>query len=364
MIIKEITNYLETIAPISSQESYDNCGLIVGDETNECSGVLVSLDCIEKTVQEAIAKGVNLIIAHHPIVFKGLKKINGKNYIERTVVKAIKNDIAIYALHTNYDNYLNGVNAEIADRIGVSNPRVLEPKKDVLSKIVVFVPLDHKENVAEAMFKAGAGEIGNYSNVGFSIEGVGTFLPMEKATPFKGEKNELSIENEIRFEVLVSNHKLSNVISALLQTHPYEEVAYEVYDIRNNNQNEGSGMIGMLDTPMETMAFLQMIKERFNCGVIKHTEIIKKEISKVAFCGGAGSFLMKSAMHQGADIFITGDYKYHEFFDAENKIIIADIGHFESEQYTSDRLACVLMKKFRNFAVHLTEVNTNPINYF
>ena len=364
MIIKEITNYLESLAPLSSQESYDNCGLIVGDETKDCTGVLVSLDCIETTVEEAISKGANLIIAHHPIVFSGLKKLNGKNYIERTVIKAIKNDIAIYALHTNYDNYLNGVNAEIADRIGIPNPKVLKPKKDVLSKIVVFVPKDHKENVVEAMFKAGAGEIGNYSNVGFSIEGVGTFLPMEKATPFKGEKNQLSTENEIRFEVLVSNHKLNEVLSAMIKAHPYEEVAHEVYSIQNSNQNEGAGMIGLLDAPVETTAFLAMIKDKFNCGVIKHTEISKKQISKVAFCGGAGSFLMESAKRQGADIFITGDYKYHEFFDAENQIIIADIGHFESEQYTSDRLAYVLKKKFRNFAVHLTEVNTNPINYF
>jgi len=364
MIIKEVTNYLESLAPLSSQESYDNCGLIVGDASSDCKGVLVSLDCIEATVEEAISKGANLIVAHHPIVFSGLKKLNGKNYIERTVIKAIKNDIAIYALHTNYDNYLDGVNAEIAERIGISNPKVLEPKKNVLSKIIVFVPNDYKESVAKAMFEAGAGEIGNYSNVSFSIEGVGTFLPTEKAKPFKGERNKLSIENEIRFEVLVSNHNLSMVLAAMSHAHPYEEVAHEVYTIENKNQNEGAGMIGLLDTPMETRAFLNKIKETFNCGVIKHTEIVKNKISKVAFCGGAGSFLMEAAKRQGADVFITGDYKYHEFFDAEGQLVIADIGHFESEQYTSDRLVYVLMKKFRNFAVHLTEVNTNPINYF
>ena len=364
MTIKEVTNYLESLAPLSSQESYDNCGLIVGNASDDCKGVLVSLDCIEETVEEAISKGVNLIVAHHPIVFSGLKKLNGKNYIERTVIKAIQNDIAIYALHTNYDNYLNGVNAEIAKRIGIPNPKILEPKKNVLSKVVVFVPKDHKEKVAEAMFEAGAGEIGNYRNCGFSVQGEGTFLPMEKANPFKGRVNERSVESEIRFEALVSNHKLGEVLSAMIAAHPYEEVAHEVYAIQNKNQNEGAGMIGLLDAPMETTAFLTKIKEAFNCGVIRHTKPMNKQISKVAFCGGAGSFLMESAKGQGADIFITGDYKYHEFFDAEDQIIIADIGHFESEQYTSNRLAYVLTKKFSNFAVHLTEVNTNPINYF
>ena len=364
MIIKDITNYLESLAPLSSQESYDNCGLIVGDASTECTGVLVSLDCIETTVDEAIEKGLNLIVAHHPIVFSGLKKLNGKNYIERTVIKAIKNDIAIYAIHTNYDNYQNGVNAEIAKRLGVSNPKILEPKKNMLSKLVVFIPKEHKQKVADAIFEAGAGEVGDYSNCSFSIDGEGTFQPGENAKPFSGAKDELSVEKEVRFEVLVSNHNLSKVLEAMISAHPYEEVAHEVYSIQNKNQTEGSGMIGQLDTPMETTAFLKMVKTNFNCGVIRHTKLINKEIKKVAFCGGAGSFLLESAKRQGADIFITGDYKYHEFFDADGETIIADIGHFESEQYTSDRLAYVLTEKFRNFAVRLTEVSTNPINYF
>lgn len=364
MTIKKITSYLESIAPLSSQESYDNCGLIVGDPSAECTGALVSLDCIESTVDEAVNKGVNLIVAHHPIVFSGIKKLNGKNYVERTVLKAIKNDIAIYAIHTNYDNYLDGVNAEIANRIGVKNPRILRPKNNVLSKLVVFIPIAYKEKVAEAMFEAGAGEIGNYSNCGFSVEGEGTFKPNDVSNPFSGEKNKLSKEKEVRFEVLVSSHKLGAVVNAMLSNHPYEEVAHEIYSIQNKNQNEGAGMIGELDSPMDVQVFLQMIKDKFNCGIIRHTELVKTKVQKIAFCGGSGSFLANSAIRQKADVFITGDYKYHEFFDADKQIIIADIGHFESEQYTSDRLAYVLTKKFSSFAVHLTEVNTNPINYF
>lgn len=363
MRIKEITSYLETLAPLSSQESYDNCGLIVGDANSEVTGAIISLDCIEATVQEAIDKECNLIIAHHPIVFGGLKKLNGKNYIERTVIKAIKNDIAIYAIHTNLDNYQFGVNHEIGNRLGLENLKVLAPKKNVLSKLVCFCPEDSSSRVLNAMFEAGAGQIGNYSECSFVTEGKGSFKPGDGSNPVVGEKDELSTVDERRMEVLVSNHLTSQVVSAMKKAHPYEEVAYELYPISNENQNEGSGMYGDLKEPIELSEFLNQIKVKFNCGGIRYTENTGYLIKRVAFCGGSGSFLLNNAKRVGADIFITGDFKYHEFFDAEGEIVIADIGHFESEQYTSMLLERVLMKKFTKFAVHLTEVNTNPINY-
>ncbi len=362
--IKEITTYLENLAPLSSQEVYDNAGLIVGNPDQEVTNVLISLDCIESTVDEAIALGCELIIAHHPIVFKGLKSLTGKNYVERTVLKAIKNDVAIYAIHTNFDNYRFGVNDEIAERLNLVNLRVLSPKEDVLTKLVCFVPFDHTETVRNALFQAGAGEIGNYSQCSFALEGEGTFLPNSSANPHTGVANELSREQEHRLEVLCSNHALNAVVSAMKTAHPYEEVAYELYPIKNKNQYEGAGMIGELENEMDEGRFLEVIKKTFNCGVIRYTALRGSSIKSVAVCGGSGSFLLQNAKRSGADIFITSDVKYHEFFDADGEIVIADIGHFESEQYTSNRLERILTKKFTKFAVHLTKVNTNPIKYF
>lgn len=364
MKIHEITNYLEQLAPLSSQESYDNSGLIVGNANDEVTKALISLDCIESTIDEAIERGCNLIIAHHPIVFKGLRKLNGTDYVQRTVLKAIKNDVAIYAIHTNLDNYRFGVNAEIGRRLGLEKLRILSPKENVLNKLTVFVPLDHKEKVREALFSAGAGNIGDYQECSFEVAGTGTFKPVNNATPFEGETDKRSRVPEVRLEVLVSSHQLRNVVSSMKSAHPYEEVAYEIYTIQNENQFEGAGMIGELAEPVKEEEMLQLIKDTFKCGVVRHTSLRNEKIKTIAFCGGSGSFLLRNAMQQKADMYITADYKYHEFFDADNRIIIADIGHYESEQYTSDLLAEILMKKFPTFAVHLTEVNTNPINYF
>lgn len=364
MKIRELTQYLETLAPLSSQESYDNSGLIVGDPNEEVRSVLISLDCVEETVEEAISKNCQLIIAHHPIVFKGLKKLNGKNYVERTVLKAIRNDIAIYAIHTNLDNYRFGVNDEIGKRLGLQNLRVLQPKREVLSKLICYVPKDHVASVSQAMFDAGAGRIGDYDECGFQTSGTGSFRPNETAKPFIGASGERSEVEEVKFEAVCSNHILNSVVRAMVDAHPYEEVAYEIFPMKNVNPYEGSGMVGELPLPVDTGTFLRNVKDVFNCGVIRHTKLTMDKISKVSFCGGSGSFLLGAAKGSGADIFITGDFKYHEFFDAEDDIIIADIGHFESEQFTSDRLAAILTEKFANFAVHLTEVNTNPINYF
>ena len=362
--VKQITSYLEEFAPLSSQESYDNAGLIVGDPSQEVSSVLLSLDCTEEVVEEAIKIGANLIIAHHPIVFSGLKRINGKNYVERTVIKAIKHDIALYAIHTNLDNYRFGVNAEIGKRLKLSNLSILSPAQNKLNKIIVFCPKENCGSVLQAMFAAGAGNIGNYDECSFESSGVGSFRPNESSRPSIGSHGKRESINEGKLEVIVSSHKLAGVILAMKKTHPYEEVAHDILPLLNKNEYEGAGMIGELEEPMSTKEYLKLIKNTFNCSIIRHTAITKKAIKKVAFCGGSGSFLLGSAKAKKADIFITGDYKYHEFFDAEKTIIIADIGHYESEQFTPNLLHGILKKNFVNFAFHLSKVNTNPINYF
>lgn len=364
MLLKEITNYLEQYAPLSSQESYDNCGLIVGNKSMDISSALICLDCTEAIVEEAISKKCNLIIAHHPIIFSGLKKLNGNNYIERTVIKAIENKIAIYAIHTNLDNQLNGVNFEIGNRLNLKDLSILAPKSNTLLKLTVNVPSTHSENLLEQLFEAGAGEIGNYKNCSFQYGGKGSFQPINNATPFIGEKDKTEIVKEEKIEVLIKNNQVSKIIETLNIHHPYEEVAYDLIPLKNTNKYEGSGMIGYLQEEMKELDFLQLLKETFDCRVIRHTKTLNKPIKKVAFCGGSGSFLLQNAKSSKADIFITGDYKYHDFFDAEDEIIIADIGHFESEQYTSNLLADILTKKFPTFAFEITGIKTNPINYF
>ncbi len=364
MQIKDITNYLESLTPLSSQESYDNSGLIYGDKNSTLTNALISLDCTEEIIEEAITKGCNLVICHHPIVFKGLKTFTGKNYIERTLIKAIKNDIAIYAIHTNLDNYKFGVNKKIADLLGVTEPTILQPNLNTLSKLVVYTPNSHKDIVLNELFKSGAGEIGNYSNCSFSSEGQGTFLPNENANPFIGKTSETHFESETKIEVLLSNHNSRSIIQNMINHHPYEEVAYDIIPLKNINKYEGSGMYGKLEKPIKTLDFLKHLKSTFKSEVIKHTNICKDTIETVAWCGGSGSFLLKNAIQKKADIFITGDFKYHEFFDAENQIIIADIGHFESEQFTIDLIRDLLSKNFTKFAPCLTGINTNPVKYF
>jgi hypothetical protein len=280
------------------------------------------------------------------------------------VIKAIKNDIMIYAAHTNFDNYRYGVNFEIGERLALKNLEILSPKNEVLTKLICYVPLEKTEQVAKSMFDAGAGTIGDYSECSFKTLGEGTFKPGTNANPVTGSVGKKSEVEEHKLEVIVSNHKLKSVLKAMISAHPYEEVAHEMHSILNENQTEGSGMIGDLDNAMDELSFLEFVKETFNCGGIRHTDLMGQKVQRIAFCGGAGGFLLNEAKRKGADVFISSDFKYHEFFDAENDIIIADIGHFESEQFTSQRIASILTKKFPKFALHLTEVNTNPINYF
>jgi dinuclear metal center YbgI/SA1388 family protein len=364
MKIKDLTQYLEKLAPTAYQESYDNAGLIVGNQNDEIKGILVTLDSTEEVIEEALQKGCNLIIAHHPIVFKGLKRFTGKNYVERTIIKAIKNDIAIYAIHTNLDNVVGGVNFKIAERLNLQNVRILAPKNDVLMKLVVFVPTENTSNLLHALHEAGAGEIGNYSNCSFSVNGTGTFRPNEKSNPYIGQNGILEKVNEDRIEVIFPSFLQNTIVKAMKSVHPYEEIAHYFSSLNNQNQEVGSGAIGELENPIDEKEFLGYLKEKMNVKLIKHTRLLKKPIKTIAVCGGAGGFLLNDAIAQKADIFITSDYKYHEYFDADKRIIIADIGHYESEQFTKDLLCDYISKKFTNFAVHLSETNTNPIEYF
>jgi len=364
MKLSQLTAYLESLAPLAYQEDYDNAGLIVGQPEHEIHQALISLDCTEAVVDEAIANNCQVIISHHPIVFRGLKKFNGKTYVERIVEKAIRNNIALYAIHTNLDNIMNGVNSKICETLGLKNCRVLSPNHNLLKKLVTYVPLSHADEVLNALFKAGAGNIGNYSETSFNAEGTGTFKGNDQANPYVGEPGKRHLENEVRIETIYPAILESKILMALVLAHPYEEVAYDLYELTNQNQQVGSGMIGELDTPVAEEEFLYHIKERMRVHVIRHTAFTGRHIKKVAVCGGAGGFLLKHAIAAGADIFITADYKYHEFFDAEGKLVIADIGHFESEQFTQQLLYEIIQKKFTTFALRLTAINTNPVKYF
>lgn len=362
--IKDIISEIEKHAPLSFQENYDNAGLIIGDANTQFKSALLTIDTTEDVINEAIKLGANFIISHHPIVFSGLKKITGKNYIERTVILAIKNEIAIYAAHTNLDNVYNGVNKIIGEKLGLVNCSILAPLGNQLKKLVTFVPEAHAEKVRSAIFDAGAGMIGNYDSCSYNISGKGSFRALKNANPFVGEVGEIHYENEIRFETVFPEHLKSDVVKALLMAHPYEEVAYDIYSLDNKYYMAGAGMIGELNKEIESSSFLNELKKVFKVPIIRHTRLLNKKIKKVAFCGGSGSFLLKNAINQKADIFITGDFKYHQFFDAENQIVIADVGHFESEQYTKELFYDILTKKFPNFAFHFSEVNTNPVNYY
>jgi dinuclear metal center YbgI/SA1388 family protein len=361
--IKDVTRYLEEWAPLSYQESYDNSGLITGQQSDVVKGVLISLDCTEAVIDEAIQTGCNLVIAHHPIVFKGLKKFTGSSYVERTIVKAIKNDVAIYAIHTNLDNVHTGVNQKICEKIGLKDLKVLAPKDDQLNKLVTFVPKKDTEKVTSALYEAGAGQVGDYKNCSFQLEGVGTFLPTDSTNPHIGERNKQTYVEETRVELLFPSHLKTPILKALKNAHPYEEVAYYVFPLLNENQHVGSGMIGKVEKPEEPLQFLKSLKDKMNLPVIRHTLPLDKKVEKVAVCGGAGSFLLPNAIHAGADVFITADFKYHQFFDADNRIMIADIGHYESEVFTKELLMDVLIKKFHTFAINFSKTGTNPISY-
>ncbi|GAB4022323.1 Nif3-like dinuclear metal center hexameric protein [Spirosoma migulaei] len=362
--LRHLTSYLESVAPLAYQESYDNSGLIVGDPSTEITGVLVTLDTTEAVVDEAIAKGCNVIVAHHPIVFKGLKKLNGKTYVERTIIKAIKHDVAIYAAHTNLDNVTGGVNFKIAEKLKLQNVRVLAPKTQVLTKLVTFVPVADTQRVLDALYAAGAGQLGDYKNCSFRVGGTGTFQPGEGAQPAIGTVGEYHEEAENRIEVILPTYLQGQLLAGLRQAHPYEEVAYYLTPLDNQNQEVGSGAVGELAEPMDSSLWLSYLKEQMQLNLIRYTPLPDHPIKRVAVCGGVGSFLLPDALRAGADVFVTADYKYHEFFDADGRISICDIGHYESEVFTKELICGHLAKKFTTFAVILSETDTNPVRYF
>lgn len=365
MLVKKIIDAIEEYAPPVYQESYDNSGLQVGNPGEEVKGVLLTLDVTEAILDEALERGCNMIVAHHPLLFSGLKRISGRNYIERIVQKAIKNDLIIYAAHTNLDNVHNGVNAKIAEKLGLKDTEILTPMSGTLYKLYTYAPVEAADKVREAMFAAGAGTVGNYRECSFNTGGTGTFRPGEHTNPAIGEPGgKRENVQEVKIEVLIEKHTESRVLKALFNVHPYEEVAYEVIPLQNMNQELGAGMIGRLATPMDEMAFLSYLKEKMHTDCIRYTALRNKAVEKIAICGGSGSFLLKNAIAGGADVFITGDFKYHQFFDADEKIVIADIGHYESEQFTVEIFHAILNKKFPNFATLLSNLSTNPIKYF
>ncbi len=364
MQIRDITNLLEKLAPLSLQESYDNSGLLIGDASSEVQGALVCLDVTEEIIDEAISKKCNLIIAHHPVIFSGVKRLNGKNYVERIIIKAIKHEVAIYACHTNVDHVATGVNRKIGEKLEIKTPHILSPKKGLLKKITTFCPTDAAEKVRNALFEAGCGQIGNYDHCSFNSEGKGTFRPNELANPVIGKRGTDHVEAETKIECIYETYNEAKVLKALKAAHPYEEVAHDIILLDNNHPLIGSGMYGDLNEPMDITVFFNKIKADFNIKIIRHTKWHKKEVKTIAWCGGSGSFLLNDAKRVGADVFITADFKYHQFYDADNKIVIADVGHFESEQFTGEIFSEVILNKFPKFALHLSKINTNPINYF
>lgn len=361
--IQDLARALEAAAPLAYQESYDNAGLQCGNPQQEITGVLIALDCTPAVVDEAIRRGCNVVVAHHPLIFKPLKRLTGANEVEQTLLKAIKNDVALYAAHTNLDNVRHGVNRKLADKLGLQNVRILDPKTGLLAKLITYVPATHTEAVLAALYAAGAGQIGDYSGCSFRTDGTFTFTPGLGTNPFSGEPGQPHTGPEQRVEVLLPLHLQRAALQALRQAHPYEEVAYEIIQLENENQEVGAGMVGELPEALSPSAFRQRLKDALGVPVVKHTDF-DQPIKKVAICGGAGSFLISKARAAGADAYVTGDLKYHEYFGAEGQLLLCDVGHFESEQFTGEIFRDLLTDKFGStFALFIAETYTNPVRY-
>lgn len=362
MKVIDVCRSMEAWAPLAWQESYDNAGLLVGDPQMSVTGILISLDCTEEIVEEAVQNGCNMIVSHHPIIFKGLKSLTGKNYVERTVIKALQHSVALYASHTNLDHAPKGVSYHLAQKLGIQG-QVLLAAKDNLKQLTYYVPTSHQAEVREALHAAGAGNIGEYSECSFSAEGIGRFTPSENANPTLGQKEQATEVPEVKVEMIFPSYLETSVLTSLKKAHPYEEVAHSIHHISNTWQEVGTGYIGELLEAMEADDFIQFVKKSLDLSVIRHSPIVAKKIKKVALCGGAGSFLISEAKRQGADVFLTGDLKYHEFFDAENSCMLCDIGHYESEVMIKDAIHDYLSKIFSTFAVLKCKTLTNPVKY-
>jgi dinuclear metal center YbgI/SA1388 family protein len=363
MQLSELTAFLETMAPPAFQESYDNAGLLVGDPGMPISKALLAIDVTEEVLQEAVAAGCNLVISHHPVIFGGLKRLTNTTETERIVARAIKKDVAIYAIHTNLDNVYGGVNNILCQKIGLENISILQPLSGKLRKMATFCPADQADKVRKALFEAGAGHIGDYDSCSFNVEGIGSFKGSAETDPYLGEKGKLHFEKEVRIETIYPDFLENKIIDAMTAAHPYEEVAYDVYPLGNKMPRVGAGMIGDLPKPMPERDFLDHVKKVCGTGCIRHSAFTGRNISRIAVCGGAGSFLINRALQARADVFLTGDVKYHDFFRADGKMVIADIGHYESEQFVKELIYSELIKKFSNFAVLISETNTNSVNY-
>ncbi|MEI6059621.1 MAG: Nif3-like dinuclear metal center hexameric protein [Bacteroidota bacterium] len=363
MLLSEITNYLNAEIPQALQESYDNCGLLIGNPWSEIKGILICLDVTQQVLDEAIEKKCNLVISHHPLIFSGIKSLTGRTDTERLVIRSIREDISIYAIHTNLDNHSDGVNRMLCSKLGIENAVILRPLPGILRKLVTFCPPSHAGRVKEAIFGAGAGQIGNYDSCSFHAPGEGTFRAQAGADPFVGEIGKLHTETELRIETIFPAYLEKDIVAALKQAHPYQEVAFDVYPLSNVHHHLGAGMIGDLPKAVEALEFLNQVKEILRLGCIRHTQLENKKIQRIALCGGSGSFLINEAMSCGAELYMTGDVKYHDFFIPENKMILADIGHYESEQFTKELIYTLLKKKFTTFALFISGTNTNPVNY-
>ncbi len=364
MKISEAIGIIEEWAPTGAAEDFDNVGLLVGDREAELRGILVTLDTLESVVDEAIEKNFNMIVSFHPIIFKGLKRITNNTYVERVVTKAIKHGIAIYAIHTSLDNHSKGVNYELCTALGLTDTSILIPKEGLIKKLTTYVPSESTEKVRQALFKAGAGSMGKYSHCSFTSTGKGSFLPEEGSNPALGEVGKLQFEDEDHLELTFPSYRESAVLKALFNTHPYEEVAYDITTLDNKNQHMGMGMIGEFEEAKNEKAFLEHLKSVLQTPCIKHSRLLEKPVKKVAVLGGSGAFAINAAINAGADAFVSSDIKYHQYFEAEDKLLIADVGHYESEQFTKSLIADYLTKKIPNFAIALAESNTNPIYYY
>ncbi len=363
MKLSSIIKILEAEVPLKYQEPYDNSGLNVGEPGIQVTGILLCIDVTPAIIDEAVANKANLVISHHPVIFSAVKQLTGATLTEKVIVYAIKKGIAIYCMHTNIDNAFNGVNRKICEKLGLTNCRILVPAKNSLKKLVTFIPSDHAEKLRSALFSAGAGEIGNYGSCSFNSEGKGSFMAKEGASPFVGEIGRIHYEDEIKIETIVPADKLKQVVAALMENHPYEEAAYDIYPLDNDYNRVGSGMTGELEKPVKAIDFLKLVKEIFNCKILRHSLLPDVTIQKVAVCGGSGAFLIPSASAAGADVFITGEIKYHQFFDGNEKLIVADIGHYESEQFTVEIFYDILIKKLPNFAIHFSRIHSNSVHY-
>ena len=363
MRIKEIIQVIEQLAPLALQEEYDNSGLQCGDPNREATGVLLAIDVTEDVIEEAIALGCNLIISHHPIAFRPFRSLTGRNYVERSMIMAIRNDVALYAAHTNLDNAQGGVNYKLAEMLELQNVKILLPKDNSLLKFVTTVPLLHAESVRNALFNAGAGHIGNYDSCSYNLTGEGTFRPGVGSNPFVGEAEKLHFEQEVRIETVLPVMRKEEVLRALLAVHPYEEPVYDLYPIANEWGQHGSGVVGVLPEPMPEQEFLYLLKDIFNLPTISHTKLQGREIRDVAICGGSGAFLIPCAVSYGADAFVTGEVKYNDYYDAEDRLLLAVVGHYESEICTKDLFYDLLSIKFPTFAIHKSAFDANPVKY-